>query len=388
MNYDFDKIIDRKNTNSIKWDFATERGMPEGLLSMWVADMDFTSPKEVLDDIEKAVSHGIFGYTEVKQDYYDALSDWFLTRYRFSFHREDVVKTPGVVFALAACVRAFTKPDEAILIQTPVYYPFYEVIRSNGRRLITNPLIYKDGAYSIDFDDFEHKIAENGIKLFILCSPHNPISRVWSRSELEHIQRICSKYDVLVVSDEIHCDFVYRPHEHTCYGLLDENAIIATAPSKTFNLAGLQVANIIVRNRNLRSLLKSEINKTGYSQLNMLGLVACQSAYTYGGEWLEKLKEYLMENIRYTREFLSENLPKIHLIEPEGTYLIWLDFSAYGLTQAELDRKIIKEAGLWLDSGTMFGAEGEGFQRINIACPRTTLETALARLAKVFSQLD
>lgn len=386
MSYDFDKLIDRRNTNSLKWDFFAERGMPDGLLSMWVADMDFSTPQEVIDDIQRAVSHGIFGYTEVKQEYYDILSEWFFTRYGFSFYRKDVVKTPGVVYALAACIRAFTQPDDAILIQTPVYYPFYDIVKSNGRRLIKNPLKYTNGAYSIDFDDFERKIVDNSVKLFILCSPHNPVGRVWARWELERIKEICSKNGVMVLSDEIHCDFVYKPYEHTCYGLLDENAVIATSPSKTFNLAGLQVANLIVRESSLRRLLKEEINKTGYSQLNTLGLIACQSAYTYGGEWLEQLKEYLLGNINYTREFLAENLPKVHLIEPQGTYLIWLDFSAYGMTQAELDRRIIEEAGLWLDTGTMFGAEGLGYQRINIACPRSTLKTALEGLARALHE--
>lgn len=382
MNYDFDKIIDRKNSNSIKWDFAIERGKPDGLIPMWVADMDFSTPQKVLDDIHKAVNHGIFGYTEVKQDYYDALSEWFSTRYGFRFSHQDVVKAPGVVFALAACVRAFTEPNEAILIQTPVYFPFYEVIRKNGRRLITNPLTYNEGTYTIDFNDFENKIKENAVKMFILCSPHNPVGRVWSRDELECINEICAKYNVTVVSDEIHCDFVHKPYEHTCYGLIDENAVITTSPSKTFNLAGLQVANIIVRNSKLNRLLKSEMNKTGYSQLNTLGLVACQSAYTHGGDWLEELMVYLAGNIQYTQEFLSERLPRVRLIEPQGTYLLWLDFSVYGLTQAELDRQITENAGLWLDSGTKFGAEGEGFQRMNIACPRKTLERALSSLAR------
>ena len=331
-----------------------------------------------MDDIQQAVNHGIFGYTEVKQDYYDILSDWFDKRYGFRFSRRDG-EDPG------SCVRScgmssFNMPDEAVLIQTPVYYPFYDVI-GNGRRLITNPLKYVNRKYSIDFADFERRIIER-CKMFILCSPHNPVGRVWSRDELECINEICAKYNVTVVSDEIHCDFVHKPYEHTCYGLIDENAVITTSPSKTFNLAGLQVANIIVRNSKLNRLLKSEMNKTGYSQLNTLGLVACQSAYTHGGDWLEELMEYLAGNIQYTQEFLSERLPRVRLIEPQGTYLLWLDFSAYGLTQAELDRQITENAGLWLDSGTKFGAEGEGFQRMNIACPRKTLERALSSLAR------
>jgi cystathionine beta-lyase len=330
------------------------------------------------------VSHGIFGYTEANQDYYDVLASWFSSRFGYNFSRCDVVKTPGVVFALAMCVRAFTEPEDSVLIQTPVYYPFYEIIRENGRKLITNPLVYKSGAYSIDFEDFERKVAENRVKLFILCSPHNPVGRVWTNGELAELHRICKDNGVTVVSDEIHCDFVYTPHKHTCYGLIDEDAVIATAPSKTFNLAGLQTANIIVRNAGSRRKLTSEMNGAGYSQLNTLGLAACQSAYANGGEWLEALKTYLEGNIHFVKNYLARNLPKIRLVEPQGTYLLWLDFSGYGLTQTELDGKIIEDAGLWLDSGTMFGAEGDGFQRVNIACPRPLLEQALSALGKAF----
>jgi cystathionine beta-lyase len=384
MTYDFDMVIDRKNTNSLKYDFARERGMPEALLPLWVADMDFSAPPEVLADVQKAAAHGIFGYTEVKEDYYNALIGWFSARFGFSFAPRDVIKTPGVVFALAQAVRAFTQPGDAVLIQTPVYYPFYALIRDNGRRLVANPLRYAEGAYSIDFLDFERKVREESVKLFILCSPHNPVGRVWTREELEKLNDICARHGVLVLSDEIHCDFVYPDHRHTCFGLINENAIIATAPSKTFNLAGLQVANIIVKNAGLRRSLKAEIERTGYSQLNTLGLAACQSAYTHGAEWLEQLKAVLAEHIQTVRAFLAERLPKLRLIEPQGTYLLWLDFSAYGLSQTELDRRIVSGAGLWLDSGTMFGREGEGFQRINIACPRATLLDALSRLEREF----
>jgi cystathionine beta-lyase len=289
-----------------------------------------------------------------------------------------------VVFALAQAVRAFTEPGEPVLIQTPVYYPFFEIIRDNCRRLVTNPLAYENGSYTIDFEDFERKIAENSLKLFILCSPHNPVGRVWKPEELERLNGICLKHGVTVISDEIHCDFVWPGHTHTCFGRLNENAVIATAPSKTFNLAGLQVSNFFVKNAELRGKLKAEINRSGYSQLNTLGLVAGQSAYAKGGPWLKELNAYLIENIRLMREFLAARLPKIRLVEPEGTYLVWLDFSEYGITQEELDRRLTEGAKLWLDSGAMFGAEGRGFQRINIACPRAVLIDALGRLEREF----
>ena len=384
MAYNFDIVIDRKNTNSVKYDFAAERGRPEGLIPLWVADMDFAAPSQVLTDIQKAVAHGVFGYTDAKDDYYQALINWFSSRFGYTFTRQDVIKAPGVVVALAHAVRAFTAPGEGVLIQTPVYHPFYSVIADNNRRIVSSPLIYKNGKYEIDFKDFERKIKDEAVKLFILCSPHNPVGRVWRRDELEKMGDICRHYGVLIVSDEIHCDFVYSGHHHTCMGSCDENAIVMTAPSKTFNLAGLQASNIIVKNEDLRGRLKAEMEKSGCGQLNTLGLLACQSAYTHGGEWLEELKEYLIGNIDFSRQFLFAQLPKVHLVEPQGTYLLWLDFTAYGLSQEELDRRVIEGAGLWLNSGEMFGVEGKGFQRMNIACPRATLQTALEQLASAF----
>ena len=385
MKINFDTPIDRRGTNSVKYDFTRERGKPDGVLPMWVADMDFPAPAEVLEDIQKAVVHGIFGYSEPKGAYYRAVSGWFADRFGYRVEPREIVKSPGLVYGLAQAVRAFTAPGEAVLIQTPVYYPFYDIVRQNGRQLVTNELVYRDGAYGIDFEDFERKIAGGNVKLFLLCSPHNPVGRVWTRTELERMSRICTANGVTVVSDEIHCDFVWSGHTHTCFGLVDPDAVIATAPSKTFNLAGLQVSNIFVRNEELREQLKSEIHRSGYSQLNTLGIVACQSAYTQGGAWLEELKAYLEGNIRLVREFLASQLPKIKLVDPQAMYLLWLDFSAYGLPQTELDRRVSEGAKLWLNGGTMFGAGGEGFQRINIACPQAVLTEALERLEKEFA---
>jgi len=384
MNYDFDLIIDRHGTNSIKYDFARAKGKPEGLLPMWVADMDFPAPPEVLADIQKAAAHGIFGYSEPKEDYYDAVIEWFGSHFGYYTAQREIVKSPGIVFALAQAVRAFTLPNEAVLIQTPVYYPFFDVVRSNDRMLVTNPLTYSNGKYFIDFEDFEQKIVKHNVKLFILCSPHNPVGRVWTREELEQLNDICLKHSVTVISDEIHCDFVWHGHTHTCFGLLNENAVIATAPSKTFNLAGLQISNLFIKNEDLRSKFKAEIDRSGYGPINTLGIVSCQSAYTKGAAWLQALNTYLAENIRLTQEFLATQLPKVKLIEPEGTYLLWLDFSEYGLTQTELDRRVTEGAKLWLNSGTIFGSEGKGFQRINIACPRAILMDALGKLEKEF----
>ena len=385
MNYDFDAVIDRCGTNSIKHDFTRERGKPDGIIPMWVADMDFAAPPEVLMDIHKLINHGVFGYTEPKDGYYEAVAGWFNSRFGYNVTRHEIIKTPGVVFALAQAVRAFTEPGDAVIVQTPVYYPFFSIISDNERKLVFNPLVYDNGKYSIDYEDFERKIIKHAVKLYILCSPHNPVGRVWTRGELEIINGICIKHGVTVVSDEIHCDFVWPGHTHTCFGLINENAVIATAPTKTFNLAGLQSSNIFIRDPELREKLKTEIGRSGFGQMNMLGLAACQSAYSKGGEWLGAMNAYLAENIRYMREFISASIPKIRFVEPEGTYLVWLDFSEYGLSQDELDRRITEDAGLWLSSGITFGAEGEGFQRVNIACSKATLITALGQLERAFS---
>jgi cystathionine beta-lyase len=273
------------------------------------------------------------------------------------------------------------------MVQTPVYYPFYDVIRSNGRKIVANPLIYDDGEYRMDFSDFERKIDLNGVKLFLLCSPHNPVSRVWSKDELIRVRDICRERGVVVVSDEVHCDFVWEGSVHTCFGTLSDHAVVATAPSKTFNLAGLQASNIIVKDPDLRRRLKAECGRSGYSQLNTIGLIACRSAYAHGAGWLAELKRYLEGNIDFVRGFLGEKLPMVKLVQPQGTYLLWFDFSEYGLSQEALDGRITGGAGLWLDSGTMFGAEGEGFQRMNIACARTVLADAMERLEHEFSSI-
>lgn len=384
MSYNFDEIIDRRNTNSIKYDFASERGVPEDVLPLWIADMDFKTPPEVTDALVKSSMHGIFGYTEVKNDYFCAVNNWFSSRFDFEIHRPWLVKTPGIVYAICMAIRAFTQIGDAVLIQKPVYYPFSKTVIDNGRRLVNNALIYKDGKYHIDFDDFEKKIVDNNVKLFVFCSPHNPVGRVWTKDELIRIGDICLKHDVIVVSDEIHCDFVYGGHKHHILASLSpeylHNTITCTAPSKTFNLAGLQISNIFIANSNIRQKFKQEIVKTGYSQHNTMGLVACQSAYKHGRDWVDELNVYLAENLSFLRYYLSEKLPQIKLIEPEGTYLVWLDFSALSLSERELDVLLLHKAKLWLDNGRMFGEEGEGFVRINIACPREILKTALQRL--------
>lgn len=408
--YNFDKITNRKGTNCLKYDFAVERGKPVDVLPLWVADMDFPVSEEISKSLHAAVEHGIYGYTQPKDAYYNAVMNWMERKHNWKTKREWIVKTPGVVFALGAAVKAFTDPGDAILIQNPVYYPFTNIIRDNNRKVVDNTLVYHpvtertvvpvttddaseqqinnvgtvSPAYQIDFEDFERKIEQEHVKLFILCNPHNPVGRVWTVEELQKLGEICLRHHVIVVSDEIHNDFVYPGYEHTVFANVDprfaEFTLTCTAPSKTFNLAGLQISNIFIPNENLRKAFKAEIDRTGYDEPNALGVVACEAAYRAGEDWLDQLKAYLLKNLNFLRDFLQEKLPQIHLVEPEGTYLVWLDCSELGITGKELDQFIVDKAGLWLDGGSMFGPSGAAFQRVNIACPQATLELALNKL--------
>ena len=388
MPINFDEIIDRRNTSCLKHDFAVERGYPADILPFWVADMDFRAPAPVIDALKVRAEHGIFGYTQIKDDYFAVLRNWFRTRHAWDIERSELIITPGVVFAIATAIRAFTEPGDAVLIQQPVYYPFANMIRQNERTLVDNPLRLIEGRYQIDFEDFEQKIVARGVKLFILCSPHNPVGRVWTHAELEQIAVVCLRHNVIVVADEIHEEFVRPGFRHIPFASLSEEAaavtITCTSPSKTFNLAGLQISNIFIRNAELRRRFKDELSRTGYDEPNTLGLTGAKAAYEHGAAWLTELLAYLEENNARTKAFLAQHLPKVRLVEPEGTYLLWLDFSAYGLSDKELNEKIIRDAHLWLDDGPIFGAGGSGFQRINIACPWSTLENGLEHLAKAF----
>jgi len=387
MKYNFDEIIDRRNTYSLKYDFAAQRGKPDGLIPLWVADMDFRTAPCVTEALQKSAEHAIYGYSETKRtdDYFDAVQKWFAERFHFETKPEWLVKTPGVVYAVCTAIKALTESGESVMIQTPVYYPFKESIEANGRRLVTNSLVYANGQYKIDFADFEDRIIDHKVKMFILCSPHNPVGRVWTKDELTRMGEICQRHGVFVIADEIHCDFVYPGHQHTVFGTINEaflyNSMICTSPSKTFNLAGLQTANNFIADAELRRRFKSEMVKTGYSQMNTMGLVSCQAAYAGGGEWLDELLVYLAGNDLFAKEFLVSRLPKIRLAELEGTYLLWLDLNAYGFSETELDRLMVHKAKLWVDNGGIFGEEGRGFIRINIACPRNILEKAFDQLA-------
>ena len=391
MKYNFDEIIDRRNSDCLKYDFAVERGKPADVLPLWVADMDFRTAPGIIERAVADAGFGIYGYTESKDDYFQAVAAWYQDYFDWKVEKKWLVKTPGIVFAIGMAIQALTKEGDAVMIQQPVYYPFSEVIKDNDRALVNNELVLKDGHYEINFEDFENKIVQNQVKLFVLCSPHNPVGRVWTVDELRRMGEICLKHDVKVVSDEIHSDFVYEGRKHYVFSTVDpafeDISIICTAPSKTFNLAGLQVSNIFIPNTQIRKAFKRHVSAAGYSQVNMIGLHACQTAYETGREWLEELKVYLRGNLDFARAYLEENLPQIKLIEPEGTYLIWLDCRALGLPEEKLEHLIVHEAKLWLDSGAIFGAVGEGFERINIACPRAVLKEALERLHRAVSEL-
>ena len=390
MKYDFSQVIERNNTLSIKYDFAKERKKPSGLLSLWVADMDFPVAQEIKDALIERCNHGIFGYSEVKTPYYEVIAKWYQEKFNWSTKKQWLVKTPGVVAAIANAIRAFTNIGDAVLIQKPVYYPFFLTIEDNQRKVVNNSLVYKNGRYEMDFVDFEEKIISHKVKLFVLCSPQNPVGRVWNKEELLKLGDICLKHKVIVVADEIHADFVYPGYQHHVFANLkpeyQDITITCTAPSKTFNIAGLQVSNIFIANENLRKKFKQELKKTANADINVMGLIACQAAYSQGEDWLRQVKIYIAENLEYVKTFLRDNLPQVKLVEPEGTYLLWLDFRELNLTEEELEDLIINKAKLWLDGGTMFGTEGVGFQRINIACPQKILIQAFTQLKEALKQ--
>ncbi len=386
--YNLDEIIDRKGTGCLKYDFAVARGNPADVLPFWVADMDFRVAQPILEALHKRVDHGIFGYSDSGESYFEALAKWQETYFHWHIRREWLVKTPGIVPAINLAVKALTKEGEGILVNQPVYYPFLMAINKNGRHLVNSPLVLKDGHYEIDFEDMEKKIVENQVKLAILCTPHNPAGRVWTKEELTRYADICLAHGVKIVADEIHEDFTYPGYTHTAFGTISEeavqNAIICTAPSKTFNIAGLQNSNILIPNADIRAAFQAELDAFGYDEMNAMGLVAAEAAYRGGREWLDQVKAYLKGNLDFARDFFAKELPQMKLIEPEGTYLLWVDASSYGLSNEELEHKILYDCHLWLDMGYIFGQEGEGFLRFNIACPRATLAQGLKQLKTGF----
>lgn len=392
MSFDFDRITDRSHTNAIKYDLAAARGKPEDAISLWVADMDFPTAPCIQKAIVEKASHGIFGYSRPDSRYYDAVINWFKQRHNFEIKPEWIVNTPGVIFGYSTALKAITKEGDSVLIQQPVYYPFFNIINALGRKVVNNPLVYKDNHYEINFDDFEKKIIEENVKVFLFCSPHNPGGRVWTRSELDRISEICLKHKVFVIADEIHCDITFNNHKHIPFGSLSEqalkNSIVCTSPSKSFNLAGLQFSNIIIPDPEIRKLFMKEYDKTGYDEPGIMGIVAATAAYSEGSQWFDEAKAYIWENILFIEQYVKDHCPEIKVIKPEGSYLVWLDFTAFDYSDKKIDTLILEKAKVWLDRGTMFGPEGEKFQRINAATPRKILTEAVERICKVFSEKE
>ena len=389
MTYDFDARIERKGSGCIKYDSAAAHGVSEDCIPLWVADMDFQAAPAISEAVRQVAEHGVYGYTDATPAYFEAVAGWYQRNFSWTVEKDWLVKTPGVVFALAMGVRAFTKPGEAVMITTPVYYPFHSVVVKNHRRLVDSPLTLKDGHYEMDFADIEDKIVKEQVKLFILCSPHNPVGRVWKKEELFKLEEICLCHGVLLISDEIHSDFVWEG-VHTpmllAHERARENVVVCTAPRKSFNLAGLCCSNIFLPNPELRSAFQQEIAAAGAGMINQAGLAATRAAYEQGQEWLDQVRSYIRSNYAYMSAYIQENIPSLKVMECEGTYLAWVDFRRLGLTEEERQDLLLNKAKLWLDSGIMFGKVGEGFERINLATRREVICQAMKQLKEAIGE--
>lgn len=378
MKYDFDKTIDRRATNSYKWDSA-----PEGVLPMWVADMDFRTAPAIIDALQKRVAHGIFGYTRVPDAYYDAVTSWFSRRHGWDIDREWIIYTSGVVPAVSAVIKAMTVPGDKVIVQTSVYNCFFSSIRNNGCEIVSNPLRRTADTYEMDFDALERCAADPRAKVMLLCNPHNPAGRVWTPDELTRLGNICLRNGVTVVADEIHCELVYQGFKYTPFASLSDaflhRSVTCVSPSKAFNIAGLQIANIVAFDNDLRSRIDKAININEVCDVNPFGVAATIAAYNEGEEWLNQLVDYLHGNYEAMAEFCRRELPEFPITRLEGTYLVWMDCSCLGMPSDALEHALLDDARLWLNAGTMYGAEGEGYMRWNIACPRSVMLDGLNR---------
>ncbi|MDR1171211.1 MAG: pyridoxal phosphate-dependent aminotransferase [Bacteroidales bacterium] len=382
MKYNFDEIVSRRNSHSCKWDSAAD----DRVLPMWIADMDFRTAPPVIEALERRVRHGIFGYAKTPQACFDAVTGWFERRHHFTFRKEWMLFTTGVVPALSAVIKALTVPGDRVIVQTPVYNCFFSSIRNNGCETVSNQLAYQDGAYTVDFDDLEKKASDPQAKLFLLCSPHNPAGRVWSREELTRIGKICLENGVTVVSDEIHCDLVYPGHQHIPFASVSEDflqhSVTCTAPGKTFNLAGLQVANIHAADETIRKKIDRALNINEVCEIGPFAVEALMAAYNDGEEWLEELKKYLHDNYLFLTDFFEKRLPQFPVLPLEGTYLAWVDCSVLRQSSTVIADTLLEKENLWVNAGTMYGAGGENFIRLNIACRRELLAEGLHRISR------
>ncbi len=389
--YDFDKKIERENSNSVKWSFIKEHTGVADALPLWVADMDFETAPEITKKLIERAAHGIYGYTARTDGYYQELISWLSRRQGWKVRKEWITHSNGVVNAIFNIIYALSNPGEGIVIQPPVYHPFARAVEKTGRKLLLNPLIRKEEHYEVDFEGFEHLLKTQGAKFFLLCSPHNPVGKVFTKEELETLGDLCIRYGVKVVSDEIHSDFIYKENEFHPFAALSEafeqNSIICTAPSKTFNLAGLSTSNIIIPNPELRYQFDSYSEARGLKSFNIFGAVAGETAYRYGEPWLEELLAYLEKNKNLAVTYLKIHLPELKATNPEGTYFLWVDFNALKLSKENLEKFLLEDAKLWLNQGYIFGREGEGFARINLACRKETLKEALFRLHQAIKKV-
>lgn len=382
MREDFDNVPDRVPTSSLKWSYRKRFCGDDSVLPMWVADMDFACPRAIVEAVRARADHPIYGYPVRTDGYYSSLISWMKKRNGWDIKKEWICYSPGVVPAVNFCVLAYSQPGDKVIVQTPVYYPFSSAVLNNGRQLVENQLRLDGDHYVMDFEDLEQKI-DARTRMIILCSPHNPVGRVWKQEELERLIEICRRKGILIISDEIHSDLIIGSTRHTCIAMLPGAADITvtlTAPNKTFNIAGLTTANAIISDKRLRDAFMTVAGNLGLGISNVFGIVAQEAAYTYGEPWLEELLEYLRENYRTLTDFVAARLPELSVLPLEGTYLAWLDCRKLGMNDAELKEFFLKKTKLWLDEGTMFGNGGSGFMRINIACPKQLLTEALTRI--------
>ncbi|MES1051989.1 pyridoxal phosphate-dependent aminotransferase [Bacillus thuringiensis] len=385
MKFDYNQHIDRFDTASYKWDQSKSLFETEDVLPMWVADMDFTSPPAVVNALINRATHGVYGYTIIPDSYYSSIIDWLKRRHGSMVQKEWITHSPGVVTALSILVSCLTKPGDKVMIQSPVYHPFYDVVLQQNRELVTNNLILEDGRYTMDLKDLENKI-DSSVKVMLLCNPHNPVGRVWDEQELERLGALCAKHNIIVISDEIHCDLIYKGNKHVPFSSISEKmkstSITCISTSKTFNLAGLKTCNLIIQNPHIKELYEKKLKMLSLHSESFFGITAVEVAYTHGEEWLNQLLIYLEGNLNFLLDYFKQHINEVKVIKPEGTYLVWLDFRGLRMNKENIEKWMYQKAKLALNEGSMFGENGKGFLRMNIACPRATLEEGLSRIRK------